>query len=483
MATNPASAYPSVSLADAREKCDEARKLVKQGINPVQNRQVERIKREQDSANTFEVVAKEWLALKDWEEVTKRRRLDMLQRVVFPAIGKLPVRQITPAHILDILSKTAKRGAPTVAAEAKRTMSGIFELAVATLRADNDPVWPVRKALPANKTQHKTALASEQIGKLLNDFDNHRCGYQVNFCIQLMWWTLARPSEAAEAEWVEFDLDKALWCIPARRMKARREHVVPLPKQAVEMLRRLRAISGDKTHLFPGRDDRNKPMSAHSIRQALKVLGWSGTYSPHGTRTTGSTRLNEMGYRPDAIEAQLAHAEPKNGGSATDAPPDASRIRALEKAASDARRLRAALNSLEEKDAASLDSNCQQTIPLSTRILVLEELQHDAAALAKVIKGEQKEIARLRRKRAAAHLVKTLCGFGISCRTRNDHDVDDRNVTPAMCCVMFSMLEAKAVELSWSTTTSVIKLGLRTLEERVASSYLWDSTPRSRWKM
>ena len=127
-----------------------------------------------------------------------------------------------------------------------------------------------------------------------------------------MWWTLARPSEAAEAEWAEFDLDAALWTIPARRMKARREHVVPLPTQAIEMLRRLHAISGDRTHIFPGRDDRNRPMSVHSIRQALKVLGWSGTYSPHGTRTTGSTRLNEMGYRPDAIEAQLAHAEPNS---------------------------------------------------------------------------------------------------------------------------------------------------------------------------
>ena len=166
--------------------------------------------------------------------------------------------------------------------------------------------------MPANKTQHKTALTTAQIGKLLNDFDNHRCGYQVNFCIQLMWWTLARPSEAAEAEWAEFDLDAALWTIPARRMKARREHVVPLPTQAVDMLRRLHAISGDRVHLFPGRDDRSRPMSAHSIRQALKVLGWSGTYSPHGTRTTGSTRLNEMGYRADAIEAQLAHAEPNS---------------------------------------------------------------------------------------------------------------------------------------------------------------------------
>lgn len=147
--------YPTVSLAEARDKCEEARKLVKQGINPVQNRQLERLKREQDSANTFEAVAKEWLALRDWEDITKKRRLDMLERVVFPSLGKLPVCDIAPAHVLDILTKTVKRGAPTVAAEAKRTMSGIFELAVATLRADNDPVWPVRKALPANKTQHK----------------------------------------------------------------------------------------------------------------------------------------------------------------------------------------------------------------------------------------------------------------------------------------------------------------------------------------
>jgi len=193
---------------------------------------------------------------------------------VFPSIGKLPVRDITPAHVLDILTKTVKRGAPTVAAEAKRTLSGIFELAVATLRADNDPVWPVRKALPANKTQHKPALSKEQIGKLLSDFANHRYGYQVNFCMQLMWWKLARPSAAAEAEWAEFDLDAALWTIPARRMKARREHGVPLPTQAVDMLRRLHAISGDRMHLFPGRDDRNRPMSVHSIRRHSRC--WAG---------------------------------------------------------------------------------------------------------------------------------------------------------------------------------------------------------------
>lgn len=302
--------YPSVGLADAREKCDEARKLVKQGISPVQNRQFEKIKRELDSANTFEAVAREWLALKDWEEVTKTRRLDMLQRVVFPAIGKLPVRQITPAHVLDILNKTVKRGAPTVAAEARRTMSAVFELAVATLRADADPVWPVRKALPPNKTQHKRALSIEEIGKLLADFDGHGGNFQTINAFRLMWLTLTRPNESVQAEWSEFDVEGALWKIPAERMKARRAHAVPLPSQAIDLLKAMKPVTGHTKFVFPNRDDRARPMADASLRQALKKLGWAKEYSPHGTRTTGSTRLNELGYRHDVIEAQLAHAEP-----------------------------------------------------------------------------------------------------------------------------------------------------------------------------
>ena len=304
--------YPAVSLAEARDRCEAARQLVKQGINPAQQRQIDRIKQASDAEITFEKVAREWLQTKDWEDVTKNRRLDMLERVVFGEIGQMPIRAITPVHVLGILQHTVKRGAPTVAAEARRTMSAVFEYAVATLRADSDPVWPIRKALPANKTQHKTALTTEQIGKLLNDFDNHRCTFQINYCMQLMWWTLARPSEVSEAEWTEIDLDRAQWRIPAERMKARKEHVVPLPTQAVKMLRGLQAITGQRKHVFPGRDNRNTPMSVASLRQALKVLGWAGTYSPHATRTTGSTRLNEMGYRPDAIEAQLAHSDQNN---------------------------------------------------------------------------------------------------------------------------------------------------------------------------
>lgn len=298
------------TLAEAREERVKARALVKQGINPAHRRQLEKIRREQESAITFEAVAKEWVALKDWEDVTKARRLNMLARVVFPKIGALPVKSITSAHILDVLNNAAKTNGLTVAAEAKRTMSGVFELAVSTLRADVDPVYPVRKALPVNKTQHKRPLDCKEIGQLLRDVDGHGGRHETVAAFRLMWLTLCRPSEAVEARWVEFDLNAAVWRIPAERMKKRKDHVVPLPDQAVAMLRALHGITGIREHLFPHRDDRSKPMVTASFRQMLNVLGWGGKYSPHATRTTGSTRLNEMGFAADWIERQLAHTEP-----------------------------------------------------------------------------------------------------------------------------------------------------------------------------
>lgn len=303
-------AYPDLSLREAREQVEVSRKLVKDGIHPSQQKRLDRIKSGQEQANTFEAIAKEWLALKDWEQVTKNRRLDMLERVVFPHIGRLPVRQIVPAHILDILNRSAKANGITVAAEARRTMSGVFELAVSTLRAESDPVYPVRKAVPANKTQHKRPLSSTEIGQLLRDVDGHGGNYQTQCAFNVMWLTLARPSEVVEAEWAEFDLDAAIWRIPAERMKKRKEHLIPLPLQAVDLLKGMRTITGGKKHVFPHRDDRTKPMVTASLRQMLNVLGWSGKFSPHATRTTGSTRLNEMGYSADWIERQLAHEEP-----------------------------------------------------------------------------------------------------------------------------------------------------------------------------
>lgn len=298
------------TLAEARDERTKARALVKQGINPAHHRQFGRIKREQENATTFEAIAREWLALRDWEEVTKGRRLDMLQRVVFPKIGVLPAKQVTPAHVLDVLKTALKKNGPSVAAEAKRTMSAVFELAVSTLRAESDPVYPVRKALPANKTQHKRPLTTEEVGQSLRQLDGYDRNFQTVSVFRLMWLTLCRPNEAIGAQWKEIDLEHAVWRIPPERMKKRKEHVVPLPRQAVEVLRSMHGITGSLVHVFPHRDDRTKPMTDASLRQALNQLGWGGKYSPHATRTTGSTRLNEMGFSPDWIERQLAHAEP-----------------------------------------------------------------------------------------------------------------------------------------------------------------------------
>ena len=217
------------TLAEAIRERDKARALVKQGVNPVKQRQLDRVKRQQETPQTFEAITDEWLALKDWEEITKTRRKAMLKRVVFPKIGALPVRQITPAHVLDVLQTSAKANGPAVAAEAQRTMSGIFDLAVATLRADTNPVYPVRKALPANKTQHKRPLATTEIGQLLRDVDGHAGRLETLAAFRLMWLTLCRPAEVPERAWEEIDLDAAVWRIPAARMKKRKEHVVPLP--------------------------------------------------------------------------------------------------------------------------------------------------------------------------------------------------------------------------------------------------------------
>lgn len=298
------------TLAEARRARDEARALVKQGISPVQSRKLEGIKRAQAAANTFEAVAREWLNAQDWEAITKEKRLSMLSRVVFPKIGALPVNDIEPAHILDVLKTAAEKNGQTVAAQAARTISGIFSLAITTLRAKHDPTQPVRGVIPAQKTKHKRALEVEEIGQLLRDVDDYGGKFEVTAAFRLMWLTLCRPSEAVGAEWAEFDLDAALWRIQAKRMKNRIEHVVPLPVQAVELLRALAGITGRYTHVFPGRDDRSKPMCPQALQSMLYTIGWKGKFSPHAARTTGSTRLNEMGFAADWIERQLAHAEP-----------------------------------------------------------------------------------------------------------------------------------------------------------------------------
>jgi len=167
----------------------------------------------------------------------------------------------------------------------------------------------VRKALPKNKTQHKRALTVIEVGQLMRDLAGYERNFQTVAAFRLQWLTLARPNEVLGAQWSEFDLDAAVWRIPAERMKMRIEHRMPLPTQAVEILRKVKAVNGHRAHVFPHRDDRENQMTDATLRQALGYMGWAGKYSPHATRHTGSTRLNELGFNSDWIERQLAHAE------------------------------------------------------------------------------------------------------------------------------------------------------------------------------
>ena len=297
------------TLAEARTERTRLRALVKSGINPVHQRKLDKIKVQTANADTLESLADEWLATKDWSDITKYRRRQMMQRVIFPKVGMLPVRQVTPQHVLDVLKTAEKHNGPSVAAEAKRTLAGIFALAVSTLRCETDPVYPVKDALKPVKTKHKRALEPQEIGQLLRDIESHPGRYETIACFQLMWWTLCRPAEAIGARWAEFDLEQGVWTIPPWRMKKRKVHTVPLPPQAVTMLMGLKGVTGRYEHVFVGRDDKTQPMSYATLRAALFTLGWAGKYSPHATRTTGSTRLNEMRYHSDVIEAQLAHIE------------------------------------------------------------------------------------------------------------------------------------------------------------------------------
>ncbi len=302
--------YPRISLVQARQAVEQARQLVQDGRHPSLQKKIASLQAAHGRLHTLKDVAEEWIGIRPWEDITKKRRLNMLERVVFPKLGDLPIRQITPPMILEVLQISAQKNGLSVMEEAKRSLFGVFELAHETFRVDANPVHRWRNALPKNKTQNKTPLSKADIGQLLRDLETHGGSYQIQAAFLLMWLTLARPSEVVEAQWSEFDLDQAIWRIPAERMKKRVEHVVPLPHQALSLLRGMQTVTGHRQHVFPHRDNRNRPMVVASFRQMLHVLGWSGKFSPHATRVTGSTRLNEIGFRPDWIERQLAHAEP-----------------------------------------------------------------------------------------------------------------------------------------------------------------------------
>jgi integrase len=304
-----------LTLAEARVRLEEWRALVKQGIHPAHNRQAARLANHAENANTFEAVAREWIAKKKlgWTPYYLRQVENVLNADVFPYIGNLPIRNVTAAHLLEIVRRVEGRGAASVALLVRQWASAIFRYAVATLRADTDPAAALKGAIHRPKVEHHKPLSRDQVADFVKALDSYG-GYRTTvIALRLMLLTFVRTVELRAAHWAEFDLDRAEWRIPAERMKMREPHIVPLSRQAVELLTELKTHTGGRSFLFPNYRNQQTCMTATTLNRALERMGFNGKdsigFSAHGFRATASTMLNELSFRSEVIERQLAHAE------------------------------------------------------------------------------------------------------------------------------------------------------------------------------
>ncbi|MDP4546473.1 integrase arm-type DNA-binding domain-containing protein [Marinobacter sp. MDS2] len=310
--------YPEMSLADARTARDEARALVKQGIHPSVVRQSERAKVVHQGTQTFEGVAREYAKKKarKWSKVYTDQFIRAMELNVFPSIGRLPIRSINSAHILNILNTMDQRGATAHALTVRSWCGQVFRYAVATTRADLDPSAPLKGALQKSEVNHARPLPSDGIADLLPRLRTYSGQRTTAICVELLMLTFVRTAEMRQAEWSEFDFDTAIWKIPADKMKKRRVHLVPLATQTVRLLKELRQLTGQGRYLFPNRRRHDAAMSARTVNRALEIMGFeSGELSGHDFRATATTHLHEMGFDPAHVDVQLAHAKK----SATDA--------------------------------------------------------------------------------------------------------------------------------------------------------------------
>lgn len=298
------------TLKEARAERERCRGLVKQGIHPSRHQRTERLRRSAEAANTFQAIAEAWIEENSgWSENYRRQIEQRLGGDAFPHIGDLPIREITPAHVKDVLKRVERRGSPASAKLLKTWIGGVFRYAAGELLVETDPTWPLRNTIRAPKTQHIAHLTAKEIPDFLQALDAVKAEHVTKIAAQLLWLTVVRTVELRCAEWAEFDLDAGVWTIPADRMKMREKHLVPLSAQAVQLLRALHPLTGRGRFVFPGRNDRALCLTHEAIRDVFNRAGYAGKFTPHGVRSTFSTYFNETGADSDLIEMALAHKE------------------------------------------------------------------------------------------------------------------------------------------------------------------------------
>lgn len=309
--------YPQVGLAEARRRRDAARELVAAGKDPGREKQREKVRSRIQAETTFDAIAAEFCqkrrrdGQKAWA-VSTATRSEYLLSLLKGSIGKLPITDIEPADVLIAVRKIERKGQLESARRTLQLAGAVFRYAVATARLASDPTRDLRGALTAPTVTHYGAIIDPaRVGDLLRAIDGYEGQPITKLAMQLAPHVFVRPGELRHAEWNEFDLEGALWTIPAGKTKMRKDHLVPLSRQSIAILEDLRTLTGPDGYVFPSIRSRKRPMSDNTINAGLRRLGYStDEMTAHGFRAMASTLLNESGkWHPDAIERALAHGD------------------------------------------------------------------------------------------------------------------------------------------------------------------------------
>ena len=306
--------YPAVGLRDARARRDDAKKLLASGINPGAEKRRQTVAAAVAAENTFKAVAEEFIAkreadgLADATLVKARWFLSLLDT----ALGRRPVAEIEPAEVLTVLKEIEKKGNHETAKRTREFAARVFRYAIVTSRAKQNPAAELSMALVSPKTEHYAAIINAQeVGALLRAIDGYEGHVTTKLALRLLPHVFVRPGELRHAEWTEFDFDNAVWRVPEGKMKMRVEHIVPLSRQAIDILKEASDVRGHSKYVFPAVRTWIRPMSENTLNAALRRMGYSSDeMTSHGFRTTASTLLNESRrWSPDAIERALAHKD------------------------------------------------------------------------------------------------------------------------------------------------------------------------------
>lgn len=303
--------YPSVKLAEARDRREAAKRLLRDKKDPNAERKAEKLHRKHAAANSFQAVAEEWLAKtrNKWTPTHAERVSRSLELNLYDEIGASPISSLGAPAILTALRKIEARGAHALRERVQERASMIFRYAIATGRCERDPVADLRGAFIAPTRSNYAALTEKELPDFFKKLDAYDGEPITRLAIRLLALTFVRTGELRAAEWTEFDTDAVVWRIPAERMKMREPHIVPLSAQALAVLAELKTLTGSGRFVLPHRTNAQKSMSENTILYALYRMGYHTRATGHGFRSTASTILNEVGFAPDVIERQLAHAE------------------------------------------------------------------------------------------------------------------------------------------------------------------------------